>query len=160
MSSPPPGLSTLITSAPRSDKIIVAKGPASTLVMSKIFTPSRGLVVIAGGGGVDEVEKALLATSRTRALILAPQLQKEDRHWCGACQGRRVQKGDTGAVLQSEQLTVFVGEVGYTHRVSCSKEECVHNREEDCVHNRRGERPVARLYHTHVRYGVLVQDTK
>ena len=78
----------------------MAKGPASTLVMSKIFTPLRGLVVIAGGG-VGEDEKVLLATSRTRALILAPQLQKEDRHWCGACHGHRVQ-GNAGAVLQSQ----------------------------------------------------------
>ena len=80
---------------------MVAKGPASTLVMSKIFTPLRGLVV-AEGGVVGEDEKALLATSRAWALILAPQLQKEDRHWCGACQGQRVQS-NAGAVLQSQR---------------------------------------------------------
>ena len=34
---------TLTTSAPRSDMIMVAKGPASIRVRSRILTPSRGL---------------------------------------------------------------------------------------------------------------------
>ena len=57
---------------------------------------------------VGEDEKARLASSRAWALILAPQLQKEDRHCCRACQGRRVQ----GCL--AEQVAVFGGEVGFT----------------------------------------------
>ena len=37
VSSPTPGLSTLMTSAPRSPRIIVANGPASTRLRSRIL---------------------------------------------------------------------------------------------------------------------------
>ena len=121
---------------------MVAKGPASTLVISKTLTPSRGLVV--AGGVVGEDEKALFVSSRARDLILAPQLQKEDRHCCRACQGRRVQ----GCL--AEQVAVFGGEVGFTG-------SAVHGGL--CTLQHRGETgwPVS---HSCKIYEVLVQDTK
>ena len=95
---------------------------------------------------VREDEKARLASSRAWALILAPQLQKEDRHWCRAGQGWRVQ-GNTGGGLQSKRRCLErSGTLGQLFT------------EDDCVHNRI-ERPVP-LCRTHVRYGALVQDTK
>ncbi len=41
-SSPVPGVSTFITRAPRSDKIIVENGPARTRVRSITVTPLKG----------------------------------------------------------------------------------------------------------------------
>jgi len=52
VSSPVPGFSILITSAPRSANCIVAKGPARTRVKSKTLMPARGGG--RGGGGADE----------------------------------------------------------------------------------------------------------
>ena len=120
----------------------MAKGPASTLVISKTFTPSRGLVV--AGGGVGEDEKALLASSRAWDLILTPQLEKEDRHCCRACQGRRVQ----GCL--AEQVAVFGGEVEYTgsavHGGLCTLQQ--------------GRETGYPSSHSCKIYEVLVQDTK
>ena len=120
----------------------MAKGPASTLVISKTLTPSRGLVV--AGGGVGEDEKALLASSRAWDLILTPQLEKEDRHCCRACQGRRVQ----GCL--AEQVAVFGGEVEYTgsavHGGLCTLQQ--------------GRETGYPSSHSCKIYEVLVQDTK
>src|SRR5260370_34265601 len=41
-----PGSSILITSAPRSARIIVQNGPGASLVRSSIFIPSRGAGIV------------------------------------------------------------------------------------------------------------------
>ena len=83
MSSPPPGRSTLITSAPRSPSVIAANGPASTREKSATSSPSSGPAESAIGGSlVSEPMRTLvvsdlhLGSTRGADLLRRPELRE------------------------------------------------------------------------------------
>ena len=101
MSSPPPGRSTLTTSAPRSPRSIVANGPASTREKSATRTPSR-----AAGEPGRAISTSPTVGSRPRAVHRRPRARRSRPHSRRRQGASRSGRGASRARILSRQWTV------------------------------------------------------